>query len=82
VLHCQLKNSRVSHYRSLDLDDPRTEAISPCLCAFPEEIVENCGVVDLDIAAFLAFGQRWQNTPIDGLNVEEAVMNRCSSDLV
>jgi hypothetical protein len=82
VLHCELKNSRVSHYRSLDLDDPRTEAISPCFCAFPEEIVENCGVVDLDIAAFLAFGQRWQNTPIDGLNVEEAVMNRCSSDLV
>jgi hypothetical protein len=82
VLHCELKDSRVSHYRSLDLDDPRTEAISPCLCAFPEEIVENCGVVDLDIAAFLAFGQRWQNTPIDGLNVEEAVMNRCSSDLV
>jgi hypothetical protein len=82
VLHCELKNSRVSHYRSLDLNDPRTEAISPCLCAFPEEIVENCGVVDLDIAAFLAFGQRWQNTPIDGLNVEEAVMNRCSSDLV
>jgi hypothetical protein len=78
VLHCELENSRISHYGSLDLDDPRTEAISPCLRAF----VENCGIMDLDIATFLAFGQRWQNAPIDGLSFEEAVMNRCSCDFV
>jgi hypothetical protein len=82
VLHCELENSRVSHYRSLDLDDPRTEAISPRLCAFPEEVVENCGIVDLDIAAFLAFGQRWQNAPIDNSSIEETVVDRCSSDFV
>jgi hypothetical protein len=82
VLDCELENNRIPHYRSLDLDDPRTEAISPCLCTFPEEIVENCGIVDLDITTFLAFGQRWQNAPIDNLNFEEAVMNRCSCDFV
>jgi hypothetical protein len=59
MLDCELENSRVSHYRSLDLDDPWTEAISPCLRSFPEEIVEDCGIVDFDIANFLAFGQRW-----------------------
>lgn len=44
--------------------------------------MEDSSVVNLNVTALLAFGQRRQDGPIDGLDVKEAIMNGCGREVV
>ena len=82
VLNCEFQYGGVLQDRGLNYQDSWSEEIGPCLRAVSEQVVDNFGIVNLDVAASSALVQQRQDRSINGLNIEKAIVNRCSRGFV